>query len=83
MNIKESAKEGKMKVLVWLSNHLKNNKSFKQMTKQDILDYLNVYANQSISNDPSFCFFINLHVLFSYRIKVHDLTAKNHFLPNP
>jgi hypothetical protein len=82
MNIKESAKEGKMKVLVWLSNHLKNNKSFKQMTKQDSLDYLNVYANQSISNDPSFCFF-NWAVLFSYRIKVHDLNAKNHLLPTP
>jgi hypothetical protein len=81
MNIKESAKEVKMKVLVWLSNHFKNNKSFRQMTKQEILDYLNVYANQSISNDPSFCLFINWHVLFSNRIKVHGLNAKNHLLP--
>jgi hypothetical protein len=34
-----------MKILVWLPNHFKNNKSFKQMTKQDILDYLNLYFN--------------------------------------
>jgi hypothetical protein len=40
INIKESTKEGKIKVLIWLSNYLVN-KSFGQMTKQDILSYLN------------------------------------------
>jgi len=40
MNIKESTKEGKIKVLIWLSNYLAN-KTFHQITKQDILDYLN------------------------------------------
>lgn len=54
MNIRESAGKGNMKVLVWLSYHFNHNKSFKQMTKQDILDYLNENAYQSISNDPSF-----------------------------
>jgi hypothetical protein len=40
INIKDSTKEGKIKVLVWLSN-FHNDKSFKEMTKQDILSYLN------------------------------------------
>jgi hypothetical protein len=40
INIKESTKEGKIKVLIWLSNYLAN-KPFSQMTKQDILSYLN------------------------------------------
>ena len=35
INIKESTKEGKIKMLIWLSNYLA--KSFRQMTKQDIL----------------------------------------------
>jgi hypothetical protein len=35
-NIKESTKEGKIKVIVWLSNH-HNGKYFAEMTKQDIL----------------------------------------------
>src|SRR5690242_7951998 len=39
-NINESTKEGKIKVLVWLSNFL-NGKNFIEMTKQDILKYLN------------------------------------------
>ena len=37
INIKESTKEGKIKVLIWLSNYLAN-KPFHQMTKQDILN---------------------------------------------
>jgi hypothetical protein len=40
MNIKESTKEGKIKVLLWLSKYLAN-KTFPQLTKQDILEYLN------------------------------------------
>ncbi|MGN6560300.1 MAG: hypothetical protein ACTHJ2_07220 [Candidatus Nitrosocosmicus sp.] len=39
-NIKESTKEGKIKVLVWLSNFL-NGKNFIEMPKQNILKYLN------------------------------------------
>ena len=39
-NIKESTKEGKIKVLVWLSNHFQDKKLFKDMTKSDILSYL-------------------------------------------
>ena len=39
-NIKESTKEGKIKILVWLSN-FHNGKNFIDMTKQDILKYLN------------------------------------------
>jgi hypothetical protein len=41
MNIKKSTKEGKIKVLVWLTNYFENKRSFREMTKQDILDYLN------------------------------------------
>lgn len=40
MNIKESTKEGKIKCLLWLSSY-HNHKSYSDMTKQDILDYLN------------------------------------------
>jgi hypothetical protein len=52
MNIKESTKEGKMKVLTWLSNYFENKKSFRQMTKQDILDYLNS-SRKPVSEDPT------------------------------
>ena len=45
INIKESTKEGKIKVLIWLSNYFRD-KSFRQLTKQDILDYLNSLRNR-------------------------------------
>jgi hypothetical protein len=51
MNIKESTKEGKIKVLTWLSNYLAN-KSFHQMTKQDILSYLNS-LKRPVLEDPT------------------------------
>jgi len=51
LNIKDSTKEGKIKVLVWLSN-FHGNKSFKDMTKQDILAYLN-NLRRSSSEDPT------------------------------
>ncbi|GEM_PF-1179929 len=38
-NIKESTKEGKIKTLVWLSANFSHKKSFKEMTKEDILSY--------------------------------------------
>ena len=41
INIKNSTKEGKIKVLVWLSNFLENKKRFQDMTKENILLYLN------------------------------------------
>lgn len=40
INIKASTKETKIKVLLWFSE-FHQGKSFKSMTKQDILDYLN------------------------------------------
>jgi hypothetical protein len=52
MNLKESTKEGKMKVLIWLSNYFQNTKSYKQMTKQDILEYLNS-LRRPVSEDPT------------------------------
>lgn len=39
-NIKQSTKEGKLKTLVWLSNHFKDRLTFRQMSKEDILKYL-------------------------------------------
>jgi integrase len=39
-NIKTSTAESKVKSLLWLSKHL-NDKPFEEMTKQDILSYLN------------------------------------------
>ena len=50
-NIKESTKEGKIKILVWLSN-FHNGKNFIDMTKQDILKYLN-NLRKSSDSDPS------------------------------
>ena len=41
INIKNSTKEGRIKVLVWVSNFFGDKISFKNMTKQDILRYLN------------------------------------------
>jgi hypothetical protein len=40
LNIKNSSREGKLKVLIWLSNFHRD-KSFNDMTKYDILEYLN------------------------------------------
>ncbi|TVP41782.1 tyrosine-type recombinase/integrase [Candidatus Nitrosocosmicus arcticus] len=40
INIKNSTKEGKIKVLIWLSNYFNNKKRFQNMTKEDILAYL-------------------------------------------
>jgi hypothetical protein len=51
MNIKQSTKEGKIKVLVWLSNFPRS-KQFSQLTKQDILSYLDS-LRQSFSQDPN------------------------------
>jgi integrase len=52
INIKDLTKEGKIKTLVWLSNFHKNNKSFTELTKQDILEYLNSLRKSS-DKDPS------------------------------
>lgn len=51
INIKESTKEGKIKLLIWLSNYLAN-KPFHQMTKQDVLKYLNSLKSP-LSEDPT------------------------------
>jgi hypothetical protein len=51
-NIKESTKEEKIKVLIWLSNHFQNKKSFRQMTKQDVLEYLNG-LRKPLTEDPT------------------------------
>jgi hypothetical protein len=52
MNNKESTKEGKIKVLIWLTNDFENKRSFREMTKQDILDYLN-NLRSPVSEDPT------------------------------
>jgi integrase len=51
-NIKESTKEGKIKTLVWLSAHFNHSKSFYNMTKDDILSYLNG-LRKPLSIDPN------------------------------
>jgi hypothetical protein len=50
-NIKESTKGGKIKCLVRLSNFLKG-KSYRNMTKQDILEFLNSLKKPE-ANDPN------------------------------
>ena len=52
LNIKNSTKEGKIKILVWLSNHFQDEKSFKEMTKYDILAFLNKLRKSSVE-DPT------------------------------
>jgi integrase len=51
MNIKQSTKEGKIKVLIWLSSFLQQI-PFHQMTKQDILSYLDS-LRRPLSEDPN------------------------------
>ena len=51
-NIKDSTKEGKIKLLVWLSNYFGDNLTFRQMKKQDILNYLN-NLRKTTSEDPT------------------------------
>ena len=41
IKIHNSTKEIKIKVLTGLSNHFQDEKSFRNMTKHDILDFLN------------------------------------------
>lgn len=41
INIKNSTREGKIKILVWLSNFFNDKKRYQDMTKEDILAYLN------------------------------------------
>ena len=52
LNIKNSTKEGKIKILVWLSNHFQDQKSFKDMPKEDILEFLNKLRKSS-AEDPT------------------------------
>jgi integrase len=51
INIKNSTKESRIKVLVWLSNFLEDKLSFKEMTKQDILNYLNNLRKSTIEDE--------------------------------
>jgi integrase len=51
MNIKQSTREGKIKVLIWLSSFL-HHIPFHQMTKQDILSYLDS-LRRPLSEDPN------------------------------
>lgn len=50
LNIKNSTKESRIKILVWLSNFYNDTKSFKQMIKQDILNYLNNLRKSTIED---------------------------------
>ena len=52
INIKNSTKEGRIKILVWLSNYYDNRKSFKGLSKEDILGFLN-NLRKPISEDPT------------------------------
>ena len=52
INIKNSTKESRIKVLVWLSKFFEDKISFQELTKQDILNYLNG-LRKSIFEDES------------------------------
>ncbi len=47
-----STKEGRIKVLVWLSNFHDSKKFFKELTKQEILEFLN-NLRKPIAEDPT------------------------------
>jgi len=51
INIKASTKEGKIKSLEWLADYL-NNKPFREITKNDILQYLNSLKRPAL-DDPT------------------------------
>jgi hypothetical protein len=51
INIKPLTREGKIKILIWLSNYHPG-KSFRNMSKSDVLSYLNS-SRKSVSEDPS------------------------------
>jgi hypothetical protein len=53
INIQNSTKESKIKVLTWLSNHYHDKKSFRNMTKYDILDFLNKLRRSTIEDPAS------------------------------
>ncbi|WP_196816051.1 site-specific integrase [Candidatus Nitrosocosmicus oleophilus] len=52
INIKNSTKEGRIKILVWLSVFHENKKLFSKMSKQDILSFLN-NLRRPVSEDPT------------------------------
>jgi hypothetical protein len=53
INIQNSTKESKIKVLTWLSNYFQDRKSFKNMTKYDILDFLNKLRKSTVEDPTS------------------------------
>ena len=53
INIQNSTKESKIKVLTWLSNHFQDEKSFRNMTKHDILDFLNKLRKPAVEDPVS------------------------------
>jgi integrase len=53
INLKDSTRGDKVKKLCWLSKYLNHKKSFRDMTKQDILSYLNS-LRKSVSDDPKY-----------------------------
>jgi hypothetical protein len=52
INIQNSTKEGRIKILVWLSKYHDNKKSFKELSKGDILEFLN-NLRKPVSEDPT------------------------------
>jgi integrase len=53
INIQSSTKESKIKVLTWLSNHFQDEKSFRNMTKHDILNFLNKLRKPAVEDPVS------------------------------
>jgi site-specific recombinase XerD len=51
INLKNSTKESRIKVIVWLSNFFEDKLSFKEMTKQDILNYLNSLRKSTVEDE--------------------------------
>ena len=53
INIQNLTKESKIKVLTWLSNHFQDEKSFRNMTKHDILNFLNKLRKPAVEDPMS------------------------------
>ena len=88
INIKDSTKESKIKVLVWLSNFFDDKLSFKEITKQDIINYLN-NLRKSHQDDPSQRWigsynsrYIILNKFFRWLYNPDELNSKNRETPS-
>ncbi len=82
-NIKDSTKKVKIKALVYLSNHLQDTKSFKEMTKQDILDHLNTFRKIWTNDKNSANNYLDTKWIGTYNFRLMIFSKFFKWLYNP